>query len=148
MTMRTVSGTLDSTLASIDDGENAALEFARRVGFDGPTLECIGFAVREMIANAVVHGNRYDPRKKIFLACSHTARRLAIAISDQGDGFEMNRVPDPVAATALLQGSGRGIYLARALMDEFHVRSNGKSGTTVVLVKYVSVGHAESASNG
>jgi serine/threonine-protein kinase RsbW len=140
--MKTVSGTLDSTLASIDDGEKAALEFARRAGFVDRALERIGLAVREIIANAVVHGNRHDPRKKVFLACSHTDERLVIAISDQGEGFDMNSLPNPVAAVALLRGSGRGVYLARAFMDEFHVRSSGKSGTTVVLVKYVNDRHA------
>src|ERR1700676_1447984 len=88
--MKTVSGTLDSTLASIDDGEKAALEFARRAGFVDRALEHIGLAVREIIANAVVHGNRHDARKKVFLACSNTAKRLVIAISDQGEGFDLN----------------------------------------------------------
>jgi serine/threonine-protein kinase RsbW len=126
--MKTFSGTLDSTLASIDHGEKAAVEFARRAGFDDRALERIGLAVREIITNAVVHGNRHDPRKKVFLACSNTAERLVIAISDQGEGFDVNSVPNPVAAVALLEGSGRGIYLARAFVDEFHVRSSGKVG--------------------
>ena len=134
-TMKTVSATLDSTLASVDEGEKAALEFARRAGFVDGALEHIGLAVREIIANAVVHGNRHDPRKKVFLACSNTAERLVIAISDQGNGFDLNSVPNPIAAVALLRGSGRGIYLARAFMDEFHVRSSCKCGTTVVLAK-------------
>ena len=139
-TMKTVSATLDSTLTSVDEGEKAVLEFARRSGFVDGALEHIGLAVREIIANAVVHGNRHDPRKKVFLACSSTAERLVIAISDQGQCFDMKSVPNPVAAVALLRGSGRGIYLARAFMDEFHVRSSCKSGTTAVLVKNVNVG--------
>jgi len=135
--MKTVSGMLDSALASVDDGEKVAVEFARRAGFVDRALEHIGLAVREIIANAVVHGNRHDPCKKVFLACSNTAERLVIAISDQGEGFDPNSVANPIAPVALLRGSGRGIYLARAFMDEFHVRSTRKSGTTVVLVKYV-----------
>src|ERR1700693_5767234 len=111
-TMKTVSGTLNSTLASIDDGEKAALEFARRAGFDDRSLERIGLAVREIIANAVVHGNRHDPRKKVFFACSNTAKAFVIAISDQGEGFDLNSVPNPATAIALLRGLGRGIYLA------------------------------------
>ena|SRR5689334_4966935 len=138
-TMTTVSETLETTLASIDDGETSAIEFARRAGFRDQALEKIGIAVREIIANAVVHGNRHNRRKKIFLACSSTTERLVIAISDQGEGFDVNSLPDPVAAVALLRGSGRGIYLARAFMDEFHVRSSSKSGTTVVLVKYLKI---------
>ena len=140
--MKTVSGTLDSALASVDDGEKVALEFARRAGFVDRALEDIGLAVREIIANAVVHGNRHDPHKKVFLACSNTAERLAIAISDQGEGFDPNGVANPVAPVALLRGSGRGIYLASAFMDEFHVRSSRESGTTVVLIKYVNHKHA------
>jgi len=61
--METVSQTLDSTIASIEASEFAALELARRSGFKGPSLDRIGLAVHEIATNTVVHGNRYDPRK-------------------------------------------------------------------------------------
>ena len=136
--METVSRTLDSTIASIEASEFAALELAGRSGFAGAALDRIGLAVREIATNAVVHGNRYDPRKKVFMLLSRTPFRLEIVISDQGPGFDLNSVSDPLDPDALLRPSGRGLYLARSFMDELHVRRGDICGATVVLVKYLS----------
>jgi serine/threonine-protein kinase RsbW len=136
--METVSRTLDSTIASIEASEFAALELARRSGFTGPSLDRIGLAVREIATNAVVHGNRYDPRKKVFVLVSRTPFRLEIVISDQGLGFDLNSVSDPLDPHALLRPSGRGLFLARVFMDEVHVRQGDLCGATVVLVKYLN----------
>jgi serine/threonine-protein kinase RsbW len=131
-----ITQTLDSTLDSIDSLENAALDVARKAGFHGDALEKIGLAVREIGANAVIHGNRLDRRKKIIATVIQTSHRIKITVSDQGAGFDPEGLPDPSASQALLKGSGRGIYLARAFMDEFHVRTEA-GGTTVTLVKYI-----------
>jgi serine/threonine-protein kinase RsbW len=136
--METVSRTLDSTIESIEAAEFAALELARRSGFAGPSLDRIGLAVREIATNAVVHGNRYDPRKKVFVFVSRTPFRLEIVISDQGLGFDLNSVSDPLGPDALLRPSGRGLFLARVFMDELHVRQGDLCGATVVLVKHLN----------
>jgi serine/threonine-protein kinase RsbW len=136
--MKIINHTLDSTLASIDTAEGAACDCAKQAGFEGPAVEGIGFAVREITANAIVHGNQYDRRKKVFVAVSRTPNRLEIAISDQGAGFSPASVPDPLSSDALLRTSGRGLYLARAFTDELHVRRGDLCGATVVLVKYVN----------
>ena len=136
--METVSRTLDSTIASVEASEFAALEFARRSGFTGPSLDRIGLAVREIATNAVVHGNLNDTRKKVFVLVSRTPFRLEIVISDQGLGFDLNSVSDPLSPDALLRPSGRGLFLARAFMDELHVRRGDLCGATVVLVKYLN----------
>jgi serine/threonine-protein kinase RsbW len=138
--METVNQTLDSTISSIDAAESAACELATRAGFEGLSLARIGLAVREIAANAIVHGNRYDRGKKVFVAVSRTPSRLEVAISDQGVGFDPSSVSDPLSPDALLRSSGRGLYLARAFMDELHVRRRDVGGVTVVLVKYVNGG--------
>jgi serine/threonine-protein kinase RsbW len=136
--METVHRTLDSTLASIDVAESAAFELATRAGFSGLSLARIGFAVREITTNAIVHGNRYDLHKKVFVAVSRTPSRLEVTISDQGGGFDPNSVSDPRSPEALLRSSGRGLYLARLFMDELHVRRGDLCGVAIVLVKYVN----------
>jgi serine/threonine-protein kinase RsbW len=136
--MEIISHTLDSTLASIDTAEAAACDFAARAGFDGAAVERIGLAVREVTANAIVHGNRHDRRKKVYVALSRTPSRLEIAISDQGPGFDPSSVADPLSPDALLRTSGRGLYLARTFTDELYVRRGDLCGATVVLVKYAN----------
>ena len=136
--VETVSRRLDSTLASIDAAETAVVDLATRAGFTGLSLARIGLAVREITANAILHGNRYDPGKKVFLTVSRTPSRLEVSISDQGGGFDLNSVPDPRSPEALLRPSGRGLYMARNFMDELHVWRGDLFGVTVVLVKYIN----------
>jgi serine/threonine-protein kinase RsbW len=86
------------------------------------------------MVNAVVHGNRYNAKKKVQLSLSSTPQRLRIRIVDQGEGFDPVDVPDPVAGDNLLRQSGRGVFLMKTFMDEFIVRRL-ESGTEVILVK-------------
>ena len=132
----TITRTLDSTIATIDRAESATLEFARRAGFLGNELEKVGLAVREVVANAIIHGNRLDYQKKVVLTLLRTPEELKVAVWDQGQGFDLHCLPDPRSPEVLLNEHGRGIYMARAFMDEFHVETGSAGGTTVSLVKY------------
>ncbi len=128
---------LDSVLESADAAEHIVTEAARQVGFDEDELHKIGMAVRESIVNAVVHGNRYNARKKVHLSVADSPHHFAVTIQDEGEGFDLSALPDPLAEHNLLQQSGRGIFLIRAFVDEFHVRRIAPRGTEVRLVKYI-----------
>ena len=131
---RTIEQVLDSTLESVDQAERLTLELARESGFGEEDLDRIGMSVRECMVNAVVHGNRYNSKKKVRLSLSRTPQRLTIRIADQGEGFDPVDVPDPVAGDNLLRQSGRGVFLMKTFMDEFAVRRL-ESGTEVTLVR-------------
>jgi len=132
----TVERTLDSTLESVDSAEELASELAGRAGFDDEDLLKIGMAVRESMVNAVVHGNRYNAHKKVRLAVSGGERRLTVKIADEGEGFDIEHLPDPLAPDNLLRSSGRGIFLIRSFMDEFQIRRLEGGGVELTLVKY------------
>jgi serine/threonine-protein kinase RsbW len=132
-----VDTALDSALASADEAERLVLGVAREVGFAEDDLHKIGMAVRESIVNAVVHGNRYNRRKKVHLAVLKGKKHVTVTIADEGEGFNPGTLPDPLAEPNLLQQSGRGIFLIRAFVDEFEIRRLSPSGTEVKLVKYV-----------
>lgn len=127
---------LDSTLDSVDSAEELAVGMARKAGFDDDDLMKIGMAVRESLVNAVVHGNRYSANKKVRFSVSHTPQRFTIKIADQGEGFNVEDLPDPLAPENLLRTSGRGIFLIRSFMDEFDLRRGESGGMEVTLVKY------------
>ena len=137
MTAVTVHEVLDSTLEAVAHVETVAVEVARRVGFRGVSLDHISLATHETATNAVVHGNRYRREKKVFVAISITQERFKITIADEGDGFDPETLPDPLAPERLSGSSGRGVYLSRAFMDEYHVRSRHAGGAEVTLVKYL-----------
>jgi serine/threonine-protein kinase RsbW len=127
---------LDSTLQSVDRAEEIAVQAAEELGFDEEDRHQIGMAVRECMVNAVVHGNRYSARKKVHLTIRSASSHLAIVIGDEGAGFDLSSLPDPLAQENLLRQSGRGILLIRAFMDEFDLHPRAGGGTEVRLVKH------------
>jgi len=125
----------DSTLESVDEAEALILETAATAGFDEDEQHHISMAARECLVNAVVHGNRYSAHKKVHVAIETTSERIKIVITDEGEGFDLSDLPDPLAEENLLRHSGRGIFLIRAFMDELSMRKISPHGTEVTLVK-------------
>ena len=126
-----------STLESVDLAEAAILKAAEQAGFNDDDQHRIGMAVRECLVNAVVHGNRYNRRKQVHVNVSISGVRLTIRIADQGEGFEVQEVPDPLNDNNLLRHSGRGLFLMGAFMDEMKVRKVEPTGTEVTLIKEI-----------
>ena len=62
---------------------------------------------------------------------------MTVRIADEGEGFDFESLPDPLAPENLMRTSGRGIFLIRSFMDEFQMRHLEPGGTEVTLVKYV-----------
>ena len=133
----TVERFLDSTLESVDHAEEITVALAKKAGFDEDDLIKIGMAVRESMVNAVVHGNRYNANKKVRFWVSKNTGKLTVRIADEGEGFDIESLPDPLAPENLFRGSGRGIFLIRSFMDEFQIRRLEPGGTEVTLVKHV-----------
>lgn len=132
-----VNEELDSTLESVDHAEELVLRTAREMGFDEDQQHEIGISLRECMVNAVVHGNRYNVRKKVHFTVCHTPDRLEIVIGDEGEGFDAAQLPDPLAEENLMRQSGRGVLMMQAFMDEFHVGPRRPCGTEVRMVKYL-----------
>lgn len=133
--VNTLEQVLESDLESVDKAEEVVLEQAQNLGFDEDDLHKIGMSMRECMVNAVVHGNRYNRRKKVYLKVVRSAECLSIWIGDEGDGFDPQDVPNPLEGDNLLRGSGRGVMLMQAFMDEFQVSRREPQGTEVRMVK-------------
>jgi serine/threonine-protein kinase RsbW len=84
----------------------------------------------EAITNAMLHGNEGDPRLNVEIAIACDDRRWHLAVSDQGEGFSMDEVPDPEDPASLLLEHGRGIRLMRAWLSAL---TYYRRGSTVVL---------------
>jgi len=124
-----------STLESVDVVEADILKAAANAGFGEDEQHGIGMAVRECMVNAVVHGNRYNKNKHVHVNVRKSASDFEIRITDQGEGFETERVPDPLDDSNILRHSGRGLFLMEAFMDAVTVQKVSPSGTEVTLSK-------------
>lgn len=132
-----ISYTLDSSLDSVNKLEQAAEQVAQRAGLDDDEVFRVSMAVREAAVNAVLHGNAYDPMKKMTAQFEVASGDLIIRITDQGKGLDPSTLPDPLAPENILSGSGRGIFLIRTFMDDVHFKML-QPGTEITMVKHLA----------
>jgi len=89
-------------------------------------------SVTEGVNNAIIHGNKLDPAKKVRVVAELLPGWLVVMITDEGRGFKPSTVKSPLKKTNLLKDSGRGLFLMRTLMDKVEYEFNGV-GTQVRL---------------
>lgn len=130
--------TIGSRYEDIDLVDLVSEAFFRHVGFVGDDAEKVSLAVRESVANAVLHGNNLDPAKKAEVVFTHYKREMTIEVTDEGGGFDPNSIPDPLAPENLMKPTGRGILLMRQFVDSVDFGFNERGGTTVNMSKRLS----------
>jgi serine/threonine-protein kinase RsbW len=131
--------TLETQVESVNVAEEMCLRVAEAAGFGEDDCYRIGMSVREGVINAFHYGNQEKPDKKIYLAVDLTADKMIIHVLDEGKGFNLADVPDPLAEENLLSTSGRGIFLMRAFMDEFDVVAGQNGGAEIIMSKKLPV---------
>jgi serine/threonine-protein kinase RsbW len=136
--LRRLELTLESKLESADLAESRMIDFAAKANYAKEQCEEIGLAVRESVANAVLHGNRSDLNKKVFLTAEIQAHGLVIRVRDEGEGFVPESLPNPLEPPHLHRESGRGLLLVKALMDEVIVRRATSGGMELTMTKHRS----------
>ncbi len=90
------------------------------------------WAPSKPIVNAIKHGNRYDLSKKVSIRYQMSSTRVRIEITDEGNGFDPDRVPDPTVDENLERPSGRGLMLMHNFMSRVEYQG---TGNRVVLEK-------------
>jgi serine/threonine-protein kinase RsbW len=85
----------------------------------------IPLACDEAITNAVIHGNKSEPDKKVGIQIYLSHSRFKVRIRDQGEGFDVSIVQNPTEGENLLRSSGRGIYLMKNVMDSVEFKEEG-----------------------
>ncbi len=139
--------TLETQVESVNLAEEMCLRVAESAGFNEDDCYRIGMSVREGVINAFHYGNQERPEKKIHLAVDLTPDKMVIHVLDEGKGFDLSRVPDPLAQENLLSTSGRGIFLMRAFMDEFDVVSGPNGGAEIVMSKRLPSANGDGANH-
>ncbi|MDI6402300.1 ATP-binding protein [Balneolaceae bacterium ANBcel3] len=79
----------------------------------------------EAVTNAMVHGNKNDPKKKVHVEATAEKGVLSFTVSDEGPGFDPASLPDPTLESNLLKTSGRGVWLIHQFADQVHYCEHG-----------------------
>ena len=126
---------LPSRIESVDEAANKADEFAKEQGLGDDFVSAIDLAIRESVANAVKHGNKFAEEKTVDLTLARTEEGFEITVRDYGAGFAIDEIPDPTNPENLLKASGRGILFMRSFMDVVEWYNHEGGGMVVKMIK-------------
>jgi serine/threonine-protein kinase RsbW len=119
---------IPSTLDALNEIQDKVMKVVQRLPCAPKEADDIAIALREALANAILHGNQNDPAKRVLVACFCECEKdggLLLVVRDEGEGFDLSAVPDPRGAKAIHSWHGRGIYLMRHFMDDVRFESGG-----------------------
>jgi serine/threonine-protein kinase RsbW len=116
---------LPSEVAAITPFVDQLMLLLRKCGCIPESKSDVEIALREALANAVIHGNHEDPRKLVHITCRCEPDEVSITVKDEGRGFDINKMADPTAPENIGSVHGRGIYLMKAFMDEIRFEEGG-----------------------
>ena len=127
--------TLPSRIESVDEAASRADEFVKELGLGDDFLSAVDLAIRESVANAVKHGNKFDETKPVEVRLSQVPEGFEIKVRDFGEGFEPENIADPTDPANLLKSNGRGILFMRTFMDEVEWARADGGGMVVRMMK-------------
>lgn len=117
---------LPSDLRMIEAAVTYLVDRCRAYDFSGTRLDLnFRVGVTEALANAVLYGNRSDPRKSVRIDVSLDPTRVTLRVVDEGHGFDPDAIPDPTLPENVPEPGGRGLFLLRKLMDEVEFSERG-----------------------
>lgn len=131
----TVRLVISSEVRLVDVVHAASETIAGLAGFETDDALNVGIAVREAVINAIVHGNRMDPSRKVEVSLEARPRSIRARVRDHGAGFDSGSTPDPTVAENIMRTSGRGILVMRAFVDSVDFRFREGRGMEVTLKK-------------
>ena len=116
---------LPSEVAAISPFVDKLMPLIRKCGCAAEGESDVEIALREALANAIIHGNHENPGKHVYVRCRCKPDEISIAVKDEGRGFDTNKMTNPTAPENIGSVHGRGIYLMKALMDEVRFEEGG-----------------------
>lgn len=92
-------------------------------------------ALSEALLNAIVHGNKENREKFVYINIIYEKKYICIEVRDEGKGFDLNSLPNPTDDENLYKEHGRGIFIMKSLVDEFKCSASDKGTKYTLIVK-------------
>ena len=126
---------IENDLHAAKRPEEAILRDVAASGYGENATFAIKLALEEKMTKDIRHGNKCDPSKQIRIRYLVTSERVEIEVSDDGEGFCPDEVPDPTQPGFIDRPHGRGIMLMRAYLDDVQFSDTGNSVRLIKLNK-------------
>lgn len=128
---------IQSSFEMVDLVQVVFESLSSEVGFDPDSSHWMSVAIRESVTNAVRHGNKLVQEKRVVIRFEVAEDEFRVSVQDEGEGFDPDAIPDPLAEENLLRASGRGLFFMKNFMDEVTYNFEPGGGTRVTMVKRV-----------
>ena len=138
---RTLQCALPSSLTAYHDFVQQVLDGLTEMQWQHQDLFGVHMALEETISNAIRHGNKEDPDKRVHVECRISERTFWAKICDEGEGYNPADVPDCCSPENLEVPGGRGLTLIRAYMN---VVEHSECGKCLTIEKTREDGPADS----
>lgn len=118
---------LNSRFEELERLEPFIDELKQWANFDDEDSSRIMLTLSEAVNNAIIHGNKQESDKKVVVLSTFDSenRKLTISVEDEGEGFDPNKLPDPLKEENLLNEGGRGVYLIKQYADDLQFTNGG-----------------------
>jgi serine/threonine-protein kinase RsbW len=116
---------LPSDLALMNGVLQYLLDRVTKMGLIAPERSNLFIALDEAFVNAIKHGNKNDPSKLVRVGAELSPKEACFTIEDEGEGFDVETIPDPRDPANLFKSSGRGVLLIYNIMDEVEYNAQG-----------------------
>jgi len=123
---------LTSDFDSMEQVDKIVDELTRSLELSEESQGALLLSLSEAVTNAIMHGNKQDPSKWVFVRAVRVGDDLEVTVEDQGDGFNPEMIPSPVDSENLLRQGGRGVYLMKMYCKDVRF-SNGGRALTLIL---------------
>jgi serine/threonine-protein kinase RsbW len=96
----------------------------------GKDRATVAFCLIEAVVNAIKHGNKYNPEKNVVITFDHNTKKIIMTVSDEGSGFNPDKIDDPRDPARLNQPFGRGIFFMRQMLSSVDFKHTPSGMTT------------------
>lgn len=116
---------LSSSFDEVERLEHFVNDLQQWAEFNDEDYARIMLTLSEAATNAIVHGNKVNPDKKVIIKGNLKGNKLVISVKDEGTGFDPDSIPNPLKEENLMNIGGRGVYLIREYADDLEFDENG-----------------------
>jgi serine/threonine-protein kinase RsbW len=116
---------LASTIENLSIVESMVEEISSKKIINEDKLGNVMVCVTEAVTNAIEHGNKNQKNKTVFINYKTINNKLIFKVTDQGNGFDYENIPDPTLPENIEKENGRGVFLIKNLADNVKFEKNG-----------------------
>lgn len=117
---------ISSQLVRIKEVRNFLEKFYSDYGIAITSFNKVFLGLSEAVNNAIIHGNKLNAEKKVFIKVQLLSNQIWMEVEDEGEGFCTDILPDPTTPDKIKLENGRGIFLMKFIANELVFKNGGK----------------------